>query len=106
MYGIGSSSRLAIAPWRILFLACGAFTILIGAGFLFITPNGPRTAWFLNEREKQIAVIRLARESEGGDRSNFSMSQLKEGLTDVKTYLVFSFGVLILLPAPVIVVSF
>lgn len=62
--------------------------------YRFIVPNGVRDSWFLSPREKEILVARMAADREGGDRSNFSVSQLKEGLMDIKSWFVFAFGLL------------
>jgi len=44
MYDIGKTSSSQLAPWRVLFLICGALTA--GFGILFHLAN-PGTAWFL-----------------------------------------------------------
>jgi hypothetical protein len=48
-------------------------------------PSGPDKAWFFTAREREVAAMRLARDHEGGDRTNFSMPQLLEALTDIKS---------------------
>ncbi|KAH8697810.1 putative allantoate permease [Talaromyces proteolyticus] len=97
MYGIGKNGSLSLQPWRVLFLICGAMTTFCGAVFFFIIPNGVSDAWFLSPREKEILVARMAADREGGDRSNFSVNQFKEGLIDIKSWFVFAFGLLVTL---------
>lgn len=104
MYGIGHQN-LVVAPWKAMFLICGELTAMAGVLFFFLMPSGPNTAWFLTQHEQVVASQRLQEESEGGDRTNFSMLQLKEAVCDIRAYLSFLFGVLITLPAPVIGVS-
>lgn len=104
MYGIGHQN-LVVAPWKAMFLICGGLTAMAGVLFFFLMPSGPNTAWFLTQHEQVVASKRLQEESEGGDRTNFSMLQLKEAVCDIRAYLSFLFGVLITLPAPVIGVS-
>lgn len=104
MYGIGKNSTLALAPWRILFLICGAMTSACGVVFFYAMPSGPDTAWFLTPREREVASMRLARDHEGGDQTQFSARQTLEALMDVKSWLVFSFGVLVTMPSPVLTV--
>ncbi|CZR51344.1 related to allantoate permease [Phialocephala subalpina] len=100
MYGIGKNSNLSLAPWRTLFLICGALTSAMGVLF-FAMPSGPDKAWFFTPREREVAAMRLARDHEGGDKTNFSILQLLEALKDVKTWLTFAFGVLVTVPSPV-----
>ncbi|KAJ5893638.1 MFS general substrate transporter [Penicillium taxi] len=102
MYGIGKNSSLSIAPWRVLFLICGALTFFAGIGFFVLMPNGPKDAWFLNEREKEVLSLRLAEDREGGDKTSFSLSQLKETMLDPKAWCVFWFGVLVTMQSPVL----
>ncbi|KAK3669763.1 hypothetical protein LTR78_010336 [Recurvomyces mirabilis] len=101
MYGIGKNSSLAIASWRVLFLVCGALTIAAGVAFYLCMPNGPNDAWFLNARQKHVLSLRMIKDREGGDKTNFSTAQLKEALLDPKSWLVFWFGVLVTMQSPV-----
>lgn len=105
MYGIGKNSKLSLEPWRVMFLICGALTMACGILFYFFMPTGPKDAWFLTPREKQILTLRMAKHNEGGDKTSFSISQLKESLTDPKVFLIFWFGVLVTMQSPVLTVS-
>lgn len=102
MYGIGKNTSLSIAPWRVLFLICGALTILAGIGFFILMPSGPKDAWFLTAREKEVLSWRLAKDADGGDKTSFSLPQLKESLLDPKAWLIFWFGVLVTMQSPVL----
>lgn len=44
MYGIGKNTSLVLAPWRVLFVVCGALTSVAGLAFYFHVPNGPNDA--------------------------------------------------------------
>ncbi|KAH8812217.1 retrograde regulation protein 2 [Xylogone sp. PMI_703] len=85
-YGI-SQARGAIAPWRILFLVEGLPTIALGVVAYFWIPDGPSTARFLNEREREIAIELSLRQP--GDRENdkFQWKQALGGLLDWRSYL-------------------
>lgn len=48
-----------IAPWRLLFLLEGFPAVLVATMAWRIIPNSPEKAWYLTEREKQIARQRL-----------------------------------------------
>lgn len=102
MYGIGTNSALGLQPWRTMFLICGALTVAIGVAFYFFMPQGPNDAWFLTTREKEVLSMRMAHSREGGDKTNFSIRQLKETMLDVKAWFVFAFGVLVTMQSPVL----
>jgi len=87
-----------------MFLVCGIATSLCGVAFYFVMPDGPDTAWFLNAEEKVAARRRLRKDHDGGDKTSFSMAQLKEASLDFKTYASFAFGILVTAPAPVLTV--
>ncbi|KAK1147334.1 hypothetical protein N8T08_001411 [Aspergillus melleus] len=102
MYGIGKNTQLVLAPWRVLFLVCGALTTFSGILFTVLMPNGPQDAWFLNAREKDVLRMRMAADNEGGDARRFSGAQFKEAMLDVKSWLVFGFGLLVTMQSPVL----
>jgi MFS family permease len=102
MYGIGKNGSLSLAPWRVLFIVCGALTVAAGIAFFLLMPNGPKDAWFLNAREKEVLSLRLAQDREGGDKTSFSLTQLKEAMLDPKAWMVFWFGVLVTMQSPVL----
>lgn len=105
MYGIGKNKSLSLAPWRVLFLICGALTSAAGVIFYIFMPNGPRDAWFLDARQKEVLSMRMVQDREGGDKTNFSRAQLREALADPKAWFVFAFGVLVTMQSPVLTVS-
>jgi hypothetical protein len=51
--------------WRNIFFFEGLITIIVGALAPLLLPKNPETCKFLNEREKAIAVGRMALESKG-----------------------------------------
>ncbi|BCS25842.1 uncharacterized protein APUU_50553A [Aspergillus puulaauensis] len=102
MYGIGKNTSLALAPWRTLFLICGLITTASGVGFFTLMPSGPSDAWFLSPREKHVLSLRMAKDREGGDKTSFSLPQLKETMLDPKAWCVFWFGVLVTMQSPVL----
>ena len=48
------------APWRLLFLVEGFPSVIVAVFAWNMIPDGPRTATFLNQRERKIAESRLA----------------------------------------------
>ena len=102
MYGIGENSTLSLAPWRVMFLVAGGITIFAGILFYIAMPAGPANAWFLNAEEKILAARRLASQHDGGDKTNFSWTQFKEAITDIRMFHTFMFGLLVTMCSPVL----
>ena len=80
MYGIGKTNKSSTADWKILFIACGAISLIAGVLFYLWIPISPRTARFLTKREKEIAVKRLFDESDRTATNVFKKEQLFECL--------------------------
>lgn len=105
MYLIGQSSTMSIANWRVMFLVCGAGTILSGIAFIFLMPKDTTTAWFLNEAERKVATERLAMDRSTRDHTYFNKDQVKEGLFDLQVWLLFGLALFICIPSPILKVS-
>ncbi|KAL2203564.1 MFS general substrate transporter [Sarocladium strictum] len=86
MYGLGRA-HLAVESWRALFFVAGGLTILSGLLFVFLFPEDTSTAWFLNDREREIATRRLAIDRGTRDHTNFDKVQLMEAIKSPTTYL-------------------
>lgn len=104
MYAIGSRD-MAIASWRVLFLVIGGMTCVCGIVFILLMPRNPSSAWFLNERERELATKRLALDRATRDRAEFNNAQLKEALLEPRTYLYFLMALCITLTTPILKVS-
>ncbi|OJK01773.1 hypothetical protein ASPACDRAFT_1867479 [Aspergillus aculeatus ATCC 16872] len=103
MYGIGRSSTPgSLAPWRTLFLICGALTCGFGVIFIFVVPVSPEKAWFLSPREVEVLEARMALDRDAGDLTQFSGAQVKETLRDIRAWSMFIFGVLVTMQSPVL----
>lgn len=101
MYGIGHA-KMALAPWRTLFLICGALTSATGLVFIFLMPRDTSTAWFLTPRQREIATQRLAVDRATRDRSDFNKAQMREALTSSMTWLYLMMALCITLTTPII----
>lgn len=55
---------------------------------LVFLPNEPFSAWWLNDRQRCIAVMRIAQNRTGVQNKKFIASQAKEALLDIKTWIV------------------
>lgn len=82
-----------LAQWQLLFLLVGIITCLLAVTFWWLVPDSPTTAWWLSDREKVIAVKRLAGNRTGVENKQLKWSQVKEAFLDPKTYFFFLINV-------------
>ncbi|THU89913.1 MFS general substrate transporter [Dendrothele bispora CBS 962.96] len=88
-YGLGHATNSGVPNWALIFLTLGGFTSLWGLYVFFMLPDSPVSARFLSEREKAIAVKRVAENRTGIKNKTFKTYQVKQALLDPKTYLLF-----------------
>lgn len=87
-YGFAQITGGGLQRWQYIYLLAGSLTFLFGL-FCFVVPNSPVSAWFLTKEERFAAVERLRYGQTGVRCTKFKWSQLKEGLLDVKIWLIF-----------------
>ncbi|KAL0471107.1 major facilitator superfamily domain-containing protein [Neurospora intermedia] len=75
-----------IHTWKNIFFFEGLITILIGLAAPVWMPTDPRTAWFLNEREKSIAAERLVREHRTDPAQKVEWRHVKLAVMNVHNY--------------------
>lgn len=74
-YGIAVGARkhgLAIAPWKIVFLAFGLLTACLGIIFLFVMPDNQLNARWLSKTDRILAVARVRQNQQGIGKSSSS----------------------------------
>lgn len=76
-----------------VFIIFGAFSIAVGLIAVVILPDLPSTAKFLNERERAIAVERVAINRQGIKNNHFKWDQVWQAMRDPKTWLLFIMAV-------------
>jgi hypothetical protein len=52
---------------QFIFIIYGAVTVLVGVLLFFGLPDSPAKAWFFNEQERKLAIVRLASNQTGTD---------------------------------------
>ncbi|CAI7631087.1 unnamed protein product [Penicillium pancosmium] len=88
----------AIKSWQFLFIIFGAATLLIGLLVLWLLPDNPQTAWFLNERERRLAFIRVQGARHSAETRKWNNGQMKEAILDPRSWLLFLLCVFTTLP--------
>jgi ACS family allantoate permease-like MFS transporter len=88
-YGIAQATKnhsTTIAPWKILFVSTGVFTIVIGIVFLFVMPDSQLNARWLSDNDKRLAVERVRINEQGIGNKHFKWYQFKEAMLDPMTW--------------------
>lgn len=87
-----------LSRWRLLFIICACCSCVVGCVGLFLLPNSPTEAWWMTDREKVIAVNRVADNKTGVISNRIKRAQIIEALTDVKTWILFLITVCLNIP--------
>ncbi|KAF4977773.1 hypothetical protein FZEAL_5739 [Fusarium zealandicum] len=101
MYAVGGAD-MEIESWRAIFLVFGGLTVACGIAFVLLMPRNTTTAWFLNEREREVATRRLAIDRSTRDKANFDKAQMWEALYSPLTWLCFMMALCITLTTPIL----
>ena len=88
-YGIARGDvqhKYSLAPWKIIFLIAGLFTIVLGLVFLFVVPDNQLNAWWLSKDDRILAIERVSVNQQGIGNKYFKMYQFKEAILDPLTW--------------------
>ncbi|KAK6949769.1 hypothetical protein Daesc_008090 [Daldinia eschscholtzii] len=96
-YAIGHITS-GLAPWMYIFLVFGSISLAWGTIFLIFMPDIPSTARFLNERQRIIAVERVAKNRQGVKNHHFKTYQMWQCLLDPKTWILFVMAIAAQIP--------
>ncbi|KAF9036440.1 MFS general substrate transporter [Hymenopellis radicata] len=86
-YGLGHVTNAAVPSWALIFLTLGAITTAWGVYILLMLPDSPVTAPFLDDRQKAIAIKRVAENKTGIKNKTFKLYQAVQAFQDPKTWL-------------------
>ncbi|CAA7267224.1 unnamed protein product [Cyclocybe aegerita] len=76
----------SIRNWRLLFIIEGVPPILLGIATYFFLPNRPESTTYLNDRERQIAVERMNRDSSGDVGAVVNKAHIVAAFRDWRIY--------------------
>ncbi|KEY74389.1 hypothetical protein S7711_07295 [Stachybotrys chartarum IBT 7711] len=88
--------------WRILFVAVGAFNLLIGTLVTFWMPSGIDEARFLSQQEKTVLKDSLSAQDGGNGAKVFRASGIWDALKDLQVWLLLLNTILIVVPSGII----
>lgn len=87
-YAVGHIAS-GLPKWMYVFLIFGAFSLVTGVVALWLLPDLPSTAKLLTEKERAIAVERVAINRQGVKNQQFKWYQVWQAARDPKTWLLF-----------------
>ncbi|ODM16178.1 hypothetical protein SI65_08177 [Aspergillus cristatus] len=87
-YAVGHITT-GLERWMYVFIIFGAFSIATAIISIIWLPDLPSTAGFLTERERAIAVERVAINRQGVKNHHFKWDQVWQAARDPKTWLLF-----------------
>lgn len=87
-YAVGHITT-GLPQWMYVFIIFGAISLAWGLVSLFMLPDLPATAKFLDAREKAIAIDRVSRNRQGVKNHHFRWYQARQCATDPKTWILF-----------------
>ncbi|CZR49043.1 uncharacterized protein FPRO_12480 [Fusarium proliferatum ET1] len=76
-------SSMKIHTWRNIFFFEGLLTMIIGLLAIVSMPNSLETAPFLNQKERQIAILRLLRDHKESEQVKVTRRDVKQALSSV-----------------------
>ncbi|KAF2267637.1 high-affinity nicotinic acid transporter-like protein [Lojkania enalia] len=87
-FAIGHMGGIAgQSGWRWIMIIEGLPTFVLGIATLWILPDNPQTAYFLNTGERELAAVRLARQTGyTAKAAQFHWKDVKAGLKDWKIW--------------------
>lgn len=88
-YGIGRSTGVDIATWKLLYITVGGVTWLWGIALFWLLPDNPATWKYLTDREKYIALDRVRENNTGVENKNVKWHQVLEAFIDPKSWVLF-----------------
>lgn len=92
----------SFASWRIMFIAVGAFNVLVAIAVILLIPNNVDAARFLTEDEKTEIHDVLTLDQAGNGKRVFKLWSLWEAAADLQVWLLFILTILLLVPSGVV----
>ncbi|KAJ5585255.1 uncharacterized protein N7459_005055 [Penicillium hispanicum] len=83
-FGVFQIDSSAVKGWQWLFIIEGGMTFAIGIVGIFVLPDSPQTAWFLNDRERRAASARQLRDSSTEVSTGFDLKECFRTWSDWK----------------------
>ncbi|KAK5700480.1 hypothetical protein LTR97_004997 [Elasticomyces elasticus] len=96
-YAVGHITT-GLQQWQYVFLIFGSISIAWGVVFLLFMPDLPSSTRFLSQREKVVAVERVAANRQGVKNKTFQQYQVWQFAKDPKTWILFFMSIAAQIP--------
>lgn len=87
-----------LSRWQLLFLIVGCLSCFVGVLDWIFFPSNASKAWWLTDRQKYIAIQRLASNQTGMVNIHTKWDQVKEAVLDIRTWLYFLISITLNIP--------
>lgn len=91
-YGLGHATEASIKQWKLIFLVIGLLNFVWSIIFLWLCPDSPTTATFIDERERAILIERISRNNMGIKDKHLRKHQIIEALSDISVWMITIIG--------------
>ncbi|QLG74637.1 hypothetical protein HG535_0G05200 [Zygotorulaspora mrakii] len=91
-YGLGHSTNTTLRPWKLIFLVIGLINFAWALVFLYLAPDSPANARFLNHEEKLKVIKRVSKNQMGIKDTKFKIYQTYEALKDLNVWILAIIG--------------
>lgn len=91
-YGLGHSTNTTLKPWKLIFLVIGLLNFAWALIFLYLAPDSPANARFLNHEERLRVVKRVSKNQMGIKDTKFKMYQAIEAAKDINVWILSVIG--------------
>jgi hypothetical protein len=91
-YAVGHIES-GLPQWMYVFIIFGSLSLAAGIWSLLVLPDSPSSCHFLTERERIVAVERVASNRQGIKNHHFKRAQMWQTLYDPKTWILFVMAV-------------
>ncbi|WEW55538.1 hypothetical protein PRK78_000969 [Emydomyces testavorans] len=86
-YGFQHVRGGSFSGWKTMFIALGAFTVIVGTGMAIIIPDSPMKAVFLSDQEKAALLKHVSVNKTGVKNKHFKLRHIVEMLKDIQVWL-------------------
>lgn len=91
-YGLGHATNTSLKPWKLIFLVFGILNVVWAGVFLYLAPDSPANARFLNHEEKLKVIDHVSKNQMGIKDTKLKPEQIKEALIDPNCWILAFIG--------------
>ncbi|CUM67435.1 uncharacterized protein PRCAT00005131001 [Priceomyces carsonii] len=97
-YGLGHVTKSVLNEWRLIYLVLGLCSVVASVIWFFFVPDSPEKAKFLSVREREVALLRVAKNMTSIKEQKWNFSQVWECAFDPKVYFIMTYIIFCMIP--------